>query len=136
MAAQKGRNLLIKLKNSGGTYQTVAGLRTKVLKLNSQSVDITQSDSEGGWREILPGAGVKTAQISGSGIFQDAATDGLMRAAFFNQDTPDFQIIIPNFGQIEGRFLIADMSYRGTYSGEATFDMSLNSAGPLTFTAI
>lgn len=136
MAAQKGRDLLIKLKNSAGNYQTVAGLRTKVFKLNSQSVDVTQSDSEGGWREILPGAGVKTAQISGAGIFQDAATDALIRTAFFNQNTPDFQIIIPDFGQIEGRFLIADMSYSGTYSGEATFDMSLNSAGPLTFVVL
>ena len=136
MAAQKGRDLLIKIKNDSGAFKTVIGLRAKTISLNSKSVDITHSESVSGWRELLPGAGVKTAQITGAGIFQDSASDELIRRAFFNQDIPKFQIIIPDFGILTGTFLVSDLAYAGVYSGEATIDLSLISAGALTFTAI
>ncbi len=136
MPAQKGRDLLIKMKNGTGSFKTVIGLRAKTVKLNSKSVDVTTSDSIDGWRELLPGAGVKSAEISGAGIFQDSASDAQIRAAFFNQDTPDFQIIIPDFGVMTGKFLLTDLTYAGTYSGEATFDISVASAGPISFAAI
>ena len=136
MPAQKGRDLLIKLGNGSGGFKTVAGLRAKSLKLNSKFVDVTTSDSLDGWRELLPGAGIKFAEISGSGIFQDAASDAEIRTAFFNQETPYFQIIIPDFGILTGKFLISELTYSGTYSGEATFDIGVASAGVLSFSSL
>ncbi len=136
MAAQKGRDLLIKIKTDAGSFKTIAGLRAKTLKLNSQSVDVTTSDSTGGWRELLPGAGVRNCEISGTGIFQDASTDTDIREAFFNRTAPEFQIVIPDFGILSGDFLISDLSYGGTYSGEATFDIALKSAGIVIFAVL
>ena len=44
MAAQKGKDLLLKLDSTGtGTFVTVAGLRTKRIAFNSQTVDLTDS---------------------------------------------------------------------------------------------
>lgn len=74
MVAQKGKDLLLKIF-SGGGFVTVAGLRTKRIAFNSQTVDITDADSSGRWRELLAGSGVQRAAISGSGIFKDAASD-------------------------------------------------------------
>ena len=72
MVAQKGKDLLLKI-DDGGSFVTVAGLRSKRIAFNSETVDITDADSAGRWRELLAGSGVQRAAISGSGIFKDAA---------------------------------------------------------------
>jgi TP901-1 family phage major tail protein len=99
-------------------------------------VDVTSLGSAGGWRELLAGAGVKSAAISGSGIFRDAASDARMRQIFFDGEMPDFQVIIPDFGTIEGPFQVTGIEYGGTHDGEATYEMSLASGGRLDFVAL
>lgn len=137
MAAQNGKDLLIKLDMTGaGQYQTIAGLRATRISFNAESVDITSLESSGGWRELLGGAGVRSASISGSGVFRDDATDERARQIFFNGDTPGFQVIIPDFGIVEGPFQITSVEYSGNYNGEATYELALASAGALSFTAI
>jgi TP901-1 family phage major tail protein len=137
MAVQSGKDLLIKLDmTGGGLFETVAGLRATRISFNAETVDVTSLESQGGWRELLGGAGVKTAAISGSGVFRDANTDGRARQVFFDGEVPDFQVIIPDFGVIEGAFQISALEYAGNHNGEATYEMTLASAGALTFTAL
>jgi len=137
MVAQKGKDLLIKIDMDGtGTFQTVAGLRASRITFNAETVDITGLDSIGGWRELLGGAGVRSAAISGSGVFRDDYTDERARQIFFDATLSDFQIIIPNFGVIEGPFQITALEYSGKHDGEAAYDLSLASAGALSFTAL
>jgi len=83
MVAQKGKDLLLKIFN-GTAYETVAGLRSKRLAFNAETVDVTDAESAGRWRELLGGAGIQRASVSGAGIFKDAVSDGLVRNAFFN----------------------------------------------------
>ena len=136
MAVQNGKDLLIKVDLNGtGTFQTMAGLRATRISLNAETVDVTSLESAG-WRELLAGAGVKSASVSGSGVFRDQATDARAQQIFFNGEVPNFQVIVPSFGAIQGLFQISAVEYSGTYNGEATYDMTLASAGVLTFTAI
>ena len=136
MAVQNGKDLLVKIDLTGtGNFQTVAGLRATRLSFNAESVDVTSLESAGGWREILAGAGVKSASISGSGIFRDAASDERARQIFFDGETPGFQVVIPDFGIVEGPFQVSSIEYAGTHDGEATYELSLASAGQLTFSA-
>jgi TP901-1 family phage major tail protein len=137
MAAQKGKALLLKV--GGGepvTYATVAGLRLTRLTLNADPVDVTSIDSVNEWRELLGGAGVKSAAVSGQGVFKDAASDATLRAIFFAQETRSFQIVIPDFGTLTGLFAIAQLDYGGEYKGEVTFGLTLASAGDVAFAAI
>lgn len=137
MAVQNGRDLLIKVDlNGDGTFQTVAGLRATRVSFNAESVDVTSLESAGGWREILAGAGVKSANISGSGIFRDAASDARVRQIFFDGETPDFQVVIPDFGIVEGPFQVSAIEYGGRHDGEATYELALASAGQMSFTVI
>lgn len=137
MAVQNGKDLLIKVDLVGdGQFVTMAGLRATKIGFNAETVDVTSLDSAGGWRELLGGAGVKTASISGSGVFRDANTDERARQIFFDAEMPDFQVVIPSFGVVQGPFQITAIEYAGNYNGEATFDMSFASAGLLTYTAI
>ena len=137
MGAQNGKDLLIKLDMTGaGQFETIAGLRASRISFNAESVDVTSLESQGGWRELLGGAGVKSATISGSGIFKDATTDERARQIFFDAEVPSFQVIIPDFGIVEGPFQVTSIEYSGSHNGEATYDLSMASAGALSFTAL
>lgn len=134
MAAQNGKDLLIKV-DVGGSFQTLAGLRATRISFNAEQVDVTSLESTGGWRELLAGAGVRSASLSGSGVFKDAATDERARQIFFDGLTPAFQVIIPDFGTVEGPFQVTSIEYAGAHDGEATYELALASAGALSFTA-
>lgn len=137
MAVQNGKDLLVKIDlNNDGSFETIAGLRATRVSFNAESVDVTSLESQGGWRELLGGAGVKSAAVSGSGVFRDAASDARTREIFFNGETPDFQIVIPDFGIVEGAFQVTSVEYGGTHDGEATYELALASAGQLIFTAL
>lgn len=136
MSAQKGKDLLLKLDDGTGLFVTVAGLRTRRLSLNADSVDVTDAESAGRWRELLQGAGVKRASLAGTGVFKDAASDAALREVFFEGLLRDWQVVIPSFGIVSGPFQIVSVDYRGEHSAEITFDIALESAGALSFSAI
>ncbi|HAH08688.1 MAG TPA: phage major tail protein, TP901-1 family [Alphaproteobacteria bacterium] len=137
MAAQKGKALLLKIGSGDPViYTTMAGLRLTRLTLNADTIDTTNADSASEWRELLGGAGVKSANVSGQGVFKDSATDATLRTVFFSQSVNPYQVIIPDFGTIAGDFIISQLEYAGEYKGEVTFALSLASAGALSFTVI
>lgn len=135
MGAQKGKDLLLKM-NDGTAYVTVAGLRSRKIAFNAETVDVTHAESVDRWRELLEGAGVKRASISGRGLFKDASSDALVRQAFFDGTINACQVVVPGFGTIEGLFQISSLEFSGEHNGEVTFDLGLESAGALTFTAL
>ena len=137
MAVQNGKDVLVKVDLTGdGQFETVAGLRATRISFNAETVDVTSLESAGGWRELLAGAGVRSAQVSGAGVFRDAATDERARQIFFDGEMPEFQVIIPDFGVVEGPFQITAIEYAGSYNGEATYEVTMASAGALTFVAL
>lgn len=137
MAAQKGKDLLLKVDSDGlGAFVTVAGLRSRTLAFNTETVDVTHTESAGHWRELLEGAGVKSARVTGAGIFKDAASDETVRGLFFNGTIRNWQVVIPDFGTVTGSMQIASLELTGRHDGEVAFELSLESAGQLAFAAI
>jgi TP901-1 family phage major tail protein len=135
MAAQKGKDLLVKI-HDGSNYITVAGLRSRRLAFNAETVDITHAESAERWRELLDGAGVKRASASGRGLFKDAASDALLRQTFFDGTVKSYQLVIPDFGTVTGPFQITSLEFAGEHNGEVTYELALESAGALTFAAL
>ncbi|WP_316858028.1 phage major tail protein, TP901-1 family [uncultured Cohaesibacter sp.] len=134
MTAQKGKDLLLKVRNDDDSaYVTVAGLRARSLSFNAESVDISHSESSGRWRELLEGAGTRHASLSGSGLFKDSDSDERIRALFFDGTIAAWQVIIPDFGTLEGNFQITALEYSGQHDNELTFEIALESASALTF---
>jgi TP901-1 family phage major tail protein len=137
MTAQRGKDLLLKLDAEGtGIFTTVAGLRTKRIAFNAETVDVTDSDSAGRWRELLAGSGVQRAAFSGAGIFRDAGSDAAIRNVFFSGAIAGWQIALPDFGIVEGAFQVIALEYSGNHDGEVTFEIALESAGPVSFEAV
>ena len=135
MGAQKGKDLLVKI-DSGAGYVTVAGLRSRRIAFNAELVDVTHAESVDRWRELLAGAGVRRASVSGRGLFRDGASDAMVRQAFFDGAILDCQVVVPDFGAIQGLFQIASLEFSGEHNGEVIFDVALESAGALTFAAL
>jgi len=137
MVAQKGKDLLLKLDHDGdGGFSTVAGLRSKQLSFNAQTVDITHADSVERWRELLSGAGVRSASVSGSGLFKDSISDAAIKEVFYSGEIRDWEVVIPDFGIIRGPFQITALEFAGNHDAEVTFDLALESAGRITFQAV
>jgi TP901-1 family phage major tail protein len=136
MGAQRGRDILLKISNGAGDYVTLAGVRASRIELASTSIEATSADSPEAWRELLAGAGTKTARVTGRGVFRDAASDARMRAVFFAGEIPDWQLVLPDFGVITGAFQIIEIGWSGAHDGEAEFSVTLASAGQLTFEAL
>lgn len=135
MVAQKGKDLLLKVEDEAG-FVTVAGLRSKRLAFNAQTVDVTDAESAGRWRELVGGAGVQRAALSGAGLFKDQASDARVRSAFFSGTILTWQLVIPDFGTVSGPFQVTALEYAGSHDGEVTFELALESAGALTFGAL
>lgn len=136
MAAQKGKDLLLKVADEAANFVTVAGIRTQRLALNADTIDTTNQQSAGQWRELLAGGGVRRASIAGAGVFKDAEADALIRQIFFDAVVRSWQIVVPSFGVVEGFFQITSLDYRGDHTGEVTFEIALESAGELSFVAL
>ncbi|KQU66934.1 phage tail protein [Aminobacter sp. DSM 101952] len=135
MVAQKGKDLLLKIDTNGlGSFVTVAGLRSKRIAFNSETVDITDAESAGRWRELLAGSGVQRAGVSGSGIFKDQQSDARIRTCFFGGEIVRWQLTVPDFGVVDGPFQITALEYTGNHDGEVTFEVALESAGVVGFT--
>lgn len=137
MAGQKGRDVLLKIGDGEAeeSFITIAGIRAKTISLNARTVDGTSAESEDAWRELIAGAGVKSATVSGAGVFKDAASDAMLRSVFFAQTARTWRLIIPDFGTLEGPFLIEALDYTGDHDGEAAFAVTLASAGAIGFAA-
>ena len=135
MAGQRGRDMLVRMGDGAEpeAFTTLAGLRARSIVLGAGLVDATSGESPGEWRELLSGAGVKRAEVTGSGVFKDAASDALMRAALFEGKAASFRLVIPDFGTLAGAFMVAELTWGGAHDGEATFGVRLVSAGAVTF---
>lgn len=135
MAGQKGRDVLVKIGDGGApeTFLTLAGVRTKTFRFAADGVDATSWDSAEGRRELLAGAGVRSLDVTGSGVFKDAASDARLRAAYFAGETVSLRLIAPDFGEFSGPFHIAELTYGGDHDGEAVFTVRLSSAGVIQF---
>lgn len=136
MAAQKGVSVVVNIDTTGlGVFAAVGGARTNSLSFNNQGVDATSAASTGQWREMIDSAGILSMDLSVSGVFQDDAQDAIVETAALGRTITDFQFVVPDFGTFEGPYLITNLSFSGSHDGAATFDLQVQSAGQITFTA-
>jgi len=138
MAKQLGRALLVKIDDGAGTKNNLCGLNSKSLTVNNSSIDVTTPDCtspEGAlWTETL--AGLKNISVSGDGFFEDSTAEARMNTvAMANDNSTDFEVVIPDFGTYAGTFRIASLEFGGETEGGVTYSLSLESTGTCTFTA-
>ena len=139
MAKQLGRSLLIKIGDGAGSeaFTAIAGLNSKSITINNSSIDVTTPDATtpGGalWASSLNG--LKSMSISGDGIFLDESTqEGRLNTIAMQADpVANFELVVPDFGTYSGEFRVTSLEFGGETEGAATFSLSLESNGTVTY---
>ena len=136
MAAEKGRAFLLKIGDGqpSESFATIAGMRSTRLSINSELVDITNKDS-GGWRELLSDGGIRRVSISGAGVFTNSQTEVDLQAKTLAGAIANYRIVFESGDMFAGAFLVSALDYAGEHNGERSYALSLESSGPVTFTA-
>lgn len=133
--AEPGRSFLLYLGNGASpeVYSLFSGLRMNDLTLNGNPVDIT-SKSSAGWQELLAGAGVRSCDISASGIY-DASIAGthatVQAAALAGGSILPFKVTSGGGDSFIGYWAVSTYKRTGPYDNAETFEISLKSHGPI-----
>jgi TP901-1 family phage major tail protein len=136
MTAQSGSDFLLKIGDGASpeVFATVGGFRSNSLSLGEQLVETTNKSSPDQFREAIR-AGLRTVAISGNGIFTDSASEEGVRANYFGTAVLNWQIELPDFGTIEGPFIVTQLEYTGADNDAVSYSIALESAGSVSFAA-
>jgi TP901-1 family phage major tail protein len=137
MAVQKGASLVVKIGNGASpeVFTTVAGLQDTSISINQETVDVTNKDSSR-VRTLLAQGGVKSFTITGSGIFQDHASEQSVLTAFDGASFTNFQFLVPDYNTFTGAFQVTTLDYTGTYNGAVQYSMTFESASTVTIATV
>lgn len=136
MAAESGNNIVLQIGDGASpeVFTTIAGMRSNSMQVANDIVDITTKDSNH-YREILSGGGNRKMTMNVSGIFNNAASEELLRNKAFANVLWGFKMIIGASDYVIGDFLISSYERTGEYDGNVTFSATLESSGAWAFTA-
>lgn len=134
--AYSGRLLRLSIEEEEGPegFALVAGLRTTSVSLNNEAVDATTVASEG-FRELLPQAGLRALTVTGDGVVASGTSDRKLYLQAVEGTAASYRLDFGNGDRFEGLFLITRFQRSGRHSGAEEFSMTLESTGPLYFTA-
>lgn len=138
ITAEKGRSFLIKCGSNASppVYSNVTGLKATNLTINNTAVDVT-SKSSAGIRELLDGAGVNSMTITGSGVWDEAGTNlkALQTAALTPSAPILAEIATGGNDTFAGFWQVTQFQRDGQFDGAETFSLTLESTGPIAYTA-
>ena len=139
MAKQLGRTLLVKIGDGAGSeaFTTIAGLNSKSITINNSAIDVTTPDATTPSGALFAQSlnGLKSVSVSGDGIFLDeSAQEGRLNTIALQADpVANFQLVVPDFGTYSGEFHVTSLEFGGETEGAATFSLSLESNGTVTY---
>lgn len=133
MAKYSGRDLTIKTL-TGSVYTVIADVTSKSVEFNNGSIDITTDDDDG-WQNFLTEPGVRSVNLSVSGVADDAAEELLTAISLGTSSLAllDCQVEFNASGStLTGNFYLESLSHNGEKDGATLFEASLKSAGTIT----
>ena len=139
MAKQLGRTLLVKIGDGAGSeaFTAIAGLNSKSITINNSAIDVTTPDATTPSGALFAQSlnGLKSVSVSGDGIFLDeSAQEGRLNTIAMQADpVANFELVVPDFGTYSGEFRVTSLEFDGETEGEATFSLSLESNGTVTY---
>ena len=135
MSEQCGGGIVVQFKDDAGSpaFQTVAGLRSRNIQLNQETVDITNADSANNYRELLAGVGVRSLTISGDGVFTDSVGENEIKDAWLENEFRDAEFTVPGLGVFTCSVQVTQLQYSGDFNKEVTASVTFESAGAITF---
>lgn len=129
MANASGRNLIIKIGSPTAT--AIASVRSKSVAINNERLDTTNDDSDG-WQEGLSVAGLRSVEITVSGLVDG---DTLRGTAYGATPIEDIEVLFPDTATLAGSFFISGYTESGEHDGATEFEATFASNEEPTYTA-
>lgn len=133
MAGFNGRELTVDWDAT-----TLVGIRTRGLSISAEAVDVT-TDDDTGERTLLPDPGVRSAEISVSGISSDEVLIAEIMAGIAGRTLLGATVNLPSNLAVPGSIVfdafVSAVEINGEHDGAVEFTATLMSAGPITYTA-
>lgn len=137
MGAVAGTDVRIKYYATGFGVSGVEIARAKAdeISISNEYGDASDKDNAP-WTTAEIGAKVKSASMTCSGILTDAQQTLIGLTVTEGADFPHFEIVLGDVGHFRGQWQIGGLKLGGSYGAEnATYEWSLTSTGPVTWTA-
>lgn len=111
-------------------WQIIGGMRNVRLLVNTQLID-SSGHSSNGWRELLPEAGLRQVNISGSGAFTNSEAERNIQELALTGKFGEYKITFGNGGSLSGKFQISHYERLSEMTSEEGYVISLESSGAL-----
>ena len=115
---------------------TLVGVQTRGATMSNDMVDVT-TDDDAGWRTLLATPGLKSLEVSISGI----TSDEILMSEFFNASTTGETLAatLPSSlgtpGNFTGTYHLSSFEVTGDHDGAYEFSSTFMSSGAVTYTA-
>jgi TP901-1 family phage major tail protein len=135
MSKYRGLDFILEVRTDADpeVWTKVCGLTQSGLTINAESVDVTDNCSDG-WREMLEGAGVRSVSITASGNSSDNAAQAFITNAILNNQFIRARIRRGAGDEFEGTWQIPSNGFSAPFNGAETFEVTLESAGAISYT--
>jgi len=115
----------------GGALLTTS----KSISINGESVDVTDGSSNG-WRVLAPGAGIRSASISVSGVFRGTPQEESLQMHALDNSCATYDLYDSDGNHHNGPFLVTSYEKTGDANGAILWSATLESAGEITVTNV
>lgn len=137
MDIHKAALMLLKISDGGvptEAFHTIGGLRATRMAINRAAVEVRDASGDG-WKRLLEGAGIASLRISGQGIAATREGDSRLFQQAVDGQTRDYRLHLGDGGRLEGRMAVTAYERTGAVDGLEGFNLTLESAGTVTYTA-
>lgn len=111
------------------SFNCIGGIKSHSFALNNEAIDITNYKS-GEWRELLDKAGIRSVDLSGSGVFTDALNEQFMQDRAFDGKLVNFHVVDDETGDFFfGLFKVTSQELSGEHAGEKSWTTAISSSG-------
>lgn len=129
-AASDGQEVIV-APRIAGVYTAIGGFTARSITLNNAPVEFTNANSNH-WREMLSGAGIRSAEISGSGVFVNDAGIKMMLAAVIDGTLKDMQFELPGVIRFTGWWSITSCDLQTSHDTADSYNFAASSSGAIT----
>lgn len=113
-------------------FKNIGGLRTSSFAFAADNIDVSNHGSNQ-WKVLKEGAGMRSATVSGSGVYTNAANYRAMEVKALANQFVKLAFVEVSGGRIyDGYFKINSLEASGEYDGEASFSMGADSSGTIS----
>lgn len=117
-------------------YKSTGGIRSKSISFSAEGVDITNEESDE-WKVFLDLAGMRSLEISGSGVYNNYTVFQALMTKFLNNELTQLMFCEAKTGKIyESYFKLTSLEISGDYDAESNYSISASSSGAVNIATI